>query len=110
MTTVFVIRNQLGHYWGKKKCWVDGRDTRAVLRVKHQDQAINTLVELGSKNFELRGEVVTAELNPRGEPLIEASETPLPVIVEAEAEAENDQPLAAQDVATNGAAEVATTP
>ena len=31
MTDVFVIRNQLGHYWGKGKAWVDRRaDLRVV--------------------------------------------------------------------------------
>ena len=32
MSDLFVIRNQLGHYWGKSKAWVDGRDTRTVQR------------------------------------------------------------------------------
>ena len=29
MTDVFVIRNQLGHYWGKSKTWVDGSEAGA---------------------------------------------------------------------------------
>jgi len=78
MTEVFVIRNQLGHYWGKKKHWVDGGDARTVMRLKHRDEAVNTLFELGSKDIELRGEITPAELNPRGEPIIEASAIPLP--------------------------------
>lgn len=78
MSDVFVIRNQHGHYWGKGKAWVDGSDPRAVLRVKHQDEGINTLVELSAKDVELRGEVVPAELGPKGEPVLEISDTPLP--------------------------------
>ena len=77
MAEVFVIRNQLGHYWGKSKAWVDGSEARAVVRAKHEDEAINTLFELGSKDFELRGEVVAAELTERGEPIIEPSQIPL---------------------------------
>ena len=84
MTEVFVIRNQLGHYWGKSKAWVDGSEARAVMRVKHEDEAINTLFELSSKDIELRGEVVRAELSERGEPMVEASEIPLI--------ADNDEP------------------
>jgi len=82
MTEVFVIRNQLGHYWGKSKAWVDGSEARAVMRAKHRDEAINTLVELGSKDFELRGEVIAAQLSERGEPMVEPSQIPLPMAPE----------------------------
>jgi len=78
MTDVFVIRNQLGHYWGKSKAWIDGSEARAVMRARHEDEAVNTLFELSSKDFELRGEVVAAQLSERGEPLIEPSQNPLP--------------------------------
>lgn len=78
MEEVFVIRNQHGHYWGKSKAWVDGADPRAVLRVKHRDEGVNTLVELSAKDVELRGEVVPAELGPKGEPVLEVSGVPLP--------------------------------
>ena len=79
MTDVYVIRNQQGHYWGKSKQWVDGSDARAVMRAKHRDEAVNSLFELSSKDFELRGEVIAAELNERGEPVIEPSQIPLPM-------------------------------
>ncbi|QIB67695.1 hypothetical protein G3T16_14500 [Kineobactrum salinum] len=78
MNEVFVICNQLGHYWGKAKAWVDGRDPRAVQRCRHRDEAVNLLFELSAKNVELRGEVIAAQLNPRGEPVLEVSQTPLP--------------------------------
>jgi len=90
MTDVFVIRNQLGHYWGKSKTWVDGSEARAVMRAKHEDEAINTLFELGSRDFELRGEVLAAELSERGEPIIEASQIPLLLEPEPEANADAD--------------------
>ena len=84
MTDVFVIRNQQGHYWGKSKQWVDGSEAKAVMRAKHRDEAVNTLFELSSKDIELRGEVVAAELSERGEPMVEPSQIPLPVEAEAE--------------------------
>jgi hypothetical protein len=85
MSDVFVIRNQLGHYWGKSKAWVDGRDARTVQRVKHQDEAVNLLFELSSKDVDLRGEVVTAAVDERGEPLVEPSTHPLPLPEAADA-------------------------
>ena len=78
MTDVYVIRNQHGHYWAKSKQWVSGDEPKTVLRAKHEDEAINTLFELSAKDIELRGEVVAAELSERGEPIIEASQIPLP--------------------------------
>ena len=97
MTEVFVIRNQLGHYWGKSKTWVDGTEARAVMRARHRDEAVNTLVELSSKDFELRGEIVAAELSERGEPMVQASKIPLAV----EPEPENVSSAAApEDTAT----------
>ncbi len=82
MTEVFVIRNQHGHYWGKSKQWVSGDDPKGVLRAKHEDEAINTLFELSTKDIELRGEAVAAELNERGNPVIEPSQIPLPCLEE----------------------------
>jgi hypothetical protein len=77
MTEVFVVRNQLGHYWGKAKFWVDGSNPRTVMRSRYEDEAINTLFELSSKDIELRGEVVRAQLTERGDPIIEPSQFPL---------------------------------
>jgi len=79
MTEVFVIRNQLGHYWGKSKTWVDGSQPRLVQRTPHRDEAVNTLFELSSRDIDLRGEVLSAGLSERGEPVIEASKIPLPM-------------------------------
>jgi hypothetical protein len=78
VTDVFVVRNQHGHYWRKAKTWVDGHIPRAVMRTQHRDEAINTLFELSSRDIELRGEVIAAQLNEKGDPVIEPSATPLP--------------------------------
>ena len=82
MTEVYVVRNQLGHYWGKSKHWVNGSEPRTVMRAKHQDEAINTLFELSAKDVELRGEVLAAELTQRGEPVLEVSAIPVPLTPE----------------------------
>ena len=87
MTEVYVIRNQLGHYWAKSKEWVDGSEPRTVMRAKHEDEAVNTLFELSAKDIDLRGEVVAAELSERGDPVIPVSEHPLPATEEPEPEA-----------------------
>ena len=91
MTEVFLICNQSGHFWGKSKVWVDGSDARAIMRVKNRDEASNTLFELSSKEVELRGEVITAQLNPKGNPMVEVSHIPLPVAArEEDVEIEED--------------------
>tara|TARA_B110000503_G_scaffold44038_1_gene71969 strand:- start:127 stop:462 length:336 start_codon:yes stop_codon:yes gene_type:complete len=77
MTDVFVVRNQHGHYWGKAKIWVDGSSPKAVLRTRYEDEALNTLFELSSRDIELRGEVRPTALSERGEPVIEPSQIPL---------------------------------
>lgn len=85
MAGVFVVRNQLGHYWGKKKRWVDGSNPHAVLHTPHRDAAINTLFELSSRDIDLRGEVIEAPLSERGDPVVEPSDIPLAEEPEEEA-------------------------
>jgi hypothetical protein len=92
MSDVFVVRNQLGHYWGKKKRWVDGTNPHSVLHTAHQDEAINILFELSSRDIELRGEVVSTTLTDKRDPVVEPSDTPLPE--EPEAESIEPDPLA----------------
>ncbi|MFL3653758.1 MAG: hypothetical protein ACJ04P_01675 [Halioglobus sp.] len=96
MTDIFVVRNQLGHYWGKSKAWVDGSIPRSVMRTQHEDDAINTLFELSSKDIELRGEVMASALTERGDPVIEPSQIPLleePASEEEQAKTEHtDEP------------------
>ena len=108
MTDIFVIRNQLGHYWGKGKHWVDGSEPKTVMKLKHRDEAINTLFELSSKDIELRGEILEAELNSRGEPRVVPSEIPLPEAPDTEADetesaAAEDQPDNEMEDATSPA-------
>ena len=98
MADIFVVRNQLGHYWGKKKRWVDGSDPRAVLHTEHQDEAINTLFELSSGDIELRGEVLPVPLTEGRDPDIVPSDVPLPEDPEEEApEAQDEKEVPAEE-------------
>ena len=97
MTDVYVIRNQLGHYWGKSKAWADGSDARAVARFRHEDEAINTLFELGSADYELRGEILCVETTERGEPVIEPSQIPLLLAEEDAGNADDTEQAATND-------------
>jgi len=81
---VFVICNQHGHYWGKNHAWVDGKDPKEVVQTKHHDEALNTLIELGAKDVDLRGKIVPADLTGQGQPELTVSDIPVPVIEEEE--------------------------
>jgi hypothetical protein len=78
MNEVYVVRNQLGQYWGKKKRWVDGTRARKVQTCRHEDEAINLLVELGARDIDLRGEVLAVAVSERGLPVVQPSEHLLP--------------------------------
>jgi len=86
MTDVFVIRNQHGHYWGKSRAWISGEEPKAVMRARHEDEAVNTLFELSTRDVELRGQVLAVPLSGKGEPEIEPSQVPLPELRPAAAE------------------------
>ena len=73
MTETFLVCNQLQQFWGKKKTWVDGSDRKRILCHKHEDEAVNLLVELSSKDIDLRGQVTPAELDHKGLPMVEPS-------------------------------------
>ncbi len=74
MSEIFVVCNQLGQYWGKKKHWVDGTNAKKVMTLKHQDQGFNLLVELSARDIDLRGEVLAVAANDRGVPRVVPSE------------------------------------
>ena len=78
MIGVFIIRNQLGHYWGKSGSWVKGDRVGQVACWTHKDEAVNTLFEIGSGDTELRGEIMLAETNNEQPTNLEISEHPLP--------------------------------
>ena len=78
MSGAFVIRNQLGHYWGKSGSWVKGRHPGQVACWTHRDEAVNTLFELGSQDTNLRGEVMLSETEDLLPKNLEISQHPVP--------------------------------
>jgi hypothetical protein len=75
---VFIIRNQLGHYWGKSGSWVKGGRAGQVACWTHRDEAVNTLFELGSQDTNLRGEVMLSETEDQLPKNLEISQHPVP--------------------------------
>ena len=80
----YVIQNQHGHYLGKNKEWTDGRDRRIVFRCQDKVDAINMVFELSSKDIELRANYRECDVDDFGNPLVEASATPLSICAEAD--------------------------
>lgn len=110
MTDVYVVRNQLGQFWGKSKAWADGRNPKAIIRTAHEDEAVNTLFELSSKDFELRGEVVQVELSEKREPVVEPSEhliEPEPALGKAPVVATESEEAEQEDIADTPQTDVA---
>ena len=78
MSQKFVVTNQHGHYYSKRKAWTDGREPARVYCVKHHDEALNTLLEINAKDIDLRGQVVAVDLDKRDLPLLTISDVSLP--------------------------------
>ena len=78
MSGAFVIRNQLGHYWGESGSWVTGGREGQVACWTHKDEAVNTLFELGSQDADLRGVVMLTETEDELPKNLESSEHPVP--------------------------------
>lgn len=70
MADAFVIRNQLGQYLTKKGEWVSGKEPAIIFHQPHFDQALNQLIEVNSKDIELRGVVEKLELSEKRIPVI----------------------------------------
>jgi len=69
--TVFVIRNQNGHYLGRNGEWLDGSHVPGLFRTEHRDVAMNELVEVNLRDFDLRGEIVGFEAEAGDYPVVE---------------------------------------
>lgn len=72
--TVFVIRNQLEQYLNKQSLWVSGKEPQSLYRSDFHDEALNTLLEINSKEISLRGTILEVELGDKKKPVIEISE------------------------------------
>jgi hypothetical protein len=68
---LFLIRNQNLHYLGKNGEWLDGSHASALFRCEHRDVAVNQLIEINIKDFDLRGEIILCDSDDRGHPVVE---------------------------------------
>jgi hypothetical protein len=82
MSTVFIVSNHDGHYWGRGKRWVDGQDSSRVLTLTHRDEAVNSVFELSSKDVLLRCDILTLNLIDGKLPKLQVSSIPLPETAE----------------------------
>lgn len=71
MKKLFVIRNQNDHYLAKNGGWVDGSHRSAVFRTEHKDVALNELFETNIRDFDLRGEIMTVDMDDKRLPVVE---------------------------------------
>jgi hypothetical protein len=93
MTSVFVVKNQLGQYLNKQQEWVDGSDSHTLLRTPHRDEAINTVFEVSSRDIYLRAEAIACELDAKGNPIVDSA--PAESVIaseEIECDPENENP------------------
>ena len=102
MKTIYVIRNQYGHYLGRHGEWLDGSHVPGLYRTEHRDVAVNELVEVNMRDFDLRGEIIACEAHDGGYPVVEVLN---PIVAEespAQAEAGDAPEAPAPDTATGG--------
>jgi len=68
--TVFILQNQHQQYLEKSLEWDNGADANQLFKTPHKDVALNQLMELNSKDIELRATVISCELNSAGNPVL----------------------------------------
>lgn len=73
MSILFVIKNQDELYLTKQSEWEDGRDANQLFKSPHHDIALNTLIEVNSKDITLRGEIISVDSNAKGLPVVEVT-------------------------------------
>ena len=62
----FVLQDSDGRYLGKDLDWMNELKASAVFCCEHQDQALNKLVELNSKDINLRAQVIACDSDNGG--------------------------------------------
>lgn len=70
MSNIFVIKNQNNYFLNKKNEWVDGKLASELYKSIHKDIALNTLIELSSKDSELRAELIPCQADDKGRPML----------------------------------------
>lgn len=73
MSNIFVVKNQDGYFISKQKEWITGRETRALFRSIHKDEALNMVFELSSKDINLRAEAISVEMDDNKLPVVEVT-------------------------------------
>ncbi len=70
---VFVIRNHLEQYLDKHSRWISGKEANKLYRSEFHDEALNTLIEVNAKDINLRGEILTVNIDEKKRPVVEVS-------------------------------------
>jgi len=68
--TIFILQNQHQQYLEKSLEWNNETDANQLFKTPHKDVALNQLMELNSKDIQLRATVVSCELNSAGNPVL----------------------------------------
>lgn len=76
MNKVFLLQNQNKQLLGKNGEWLDGRNPVALYRSLHRDEAINQQFEMGSKDYNLRIQLLLCDTTPKKQPIIAADDLP----------------------------------
>ena len=76
MTQVFLLQNQHKELLNKRGEWVDGREARSLYNSLHRDEAINQKIEVNSKDYTLRLQILECERSDKGVPLLKDGDLP----------------------------------
>ena len=69
---LYIIRSQKGPYLSKQLEWLDHCPPAQLYATPHKDVALNQLIELNTRDVELRATVIACERDERGHPRPEA--------------------------------------
>lgn len=89
MSDVFILQNQDGCFLNKQKEWTDGRDAGQLYRSPHHDEALNHMVEINSKDYTQRINIVECPLSDKRQPMLDPDTLPAP-LPEVQAELSQD--------------------
>ena len=67
---LYIIQSQGGQVLDKHLNWVDGVDRSQLFSTPHRDVALNQLIELNTRDIQLRARVVACDCDDRGNPVV----------------------------------------
>lgn len=70
----YLIKNCNMQYMSKNMAWICDHSA-PLFHTPHKDVALNQLVEVNSKDIQLRAEVVSCDLDAKGRPILPSQET-----------------------------------